>query len=234
MAKGFTGFEIDLFDFMRELSQNNNREWFNDNKERYKTSVVAPVCDFIDYFSAKMAKIANRIVTDARPHGGSMFRIYRDIRFSKDRRPYKTHIGCHFKHQAGKDAHAPGYYLHLESEKVVFGGGIWKPGGDALDNIRKRIIEKPEEWDKVINNKKFTQLYGGIQGDSLIRPPRGYAADNLHIVDLKRKSFYVMHEVAPENAMCKDFINEVAKTYKDIRPMMQFITEAQGLPLHRA
>ena len=106
MANSFQGFPKETFAFLEQLANNNNREWFNANKTRYKSVVVAPVMDFINAIRPGLQAVSPYYVADSRPHGGSMFRIYKDTRFSRDKRPYKEHVGCQFRHSAGKDAHA--------------------------------------------------------------------------------------------------------------------------------
>ena len=105
-----------LFDFLRALRANNERPWFEANKARYREEVRDPMLDFIAAFAGPLAEISPHFRADPRPNGGSLFRIYRDTRFSKDKTPYKTNVGAHFRHAAGRDAHAPGFYLHLEPE----------------------------------------------------------------------------------------------------------------------
>ncbi len=128
----FSGFPKELFTFLDQLAANNNREWFKDNKERYYDVVVDPVCDFIEAMEPRLHVISRHFVADSRPHGGSMFRIYRDTRFSKDKRPYKENVGCQFRHEAGKDAHAPGFYVHLGRDEIFYGGGLWLPSNPVL------------------------------------------------------------------------------------------------------
>jgi len=231
MATKFTAFEPSLFDFLRDLSKNNNREWFQQNKPRYQSQVVAPVCQFVEAMMPRMEKISNAINVDPRPHGGSMFRIYRDARFSKDKRPYKENVGCHFRHRAGKDAHAPGYYIHLEPGNVFFGGGVWLPPADVLGKMREAIDVKQKRWLSLRNSKKI-QAYGGIQGEGLKNPPRGYSQDHPCIDDLKRKSLFVMHRVDEADVVEATFFSLINKVYKDIAPFMEFLTVAVGLPFH--
>src|SRR6185295_12558339 len=121
----FKGLPKDFFVFFKELTKNNERPWFEANKERYKATVIGSLSDFIEAMAPRVAKISKHIVVDPRPNGGSMFRIYRDIRFSKDKRPYKENAGCQFRHALGKDAHAPGFYMHFANDEVFFGGGLW-------------------------------------------------------------------------------------------------------------
>jgi len=134
---GFPGFPADFFRFFEELAANNNRPWFNESKGRYHESVVNPISEFIVSMAPRLKAISPHYIADPRPHRGSMFRIYRDTRFSADKSPYKTHAGVQFRHAAGKDAHAPGFYLQLAPEGLFFGGGIWRPPNPQLNRIRR-------------------------------------------------------------------------------------------------
>lgn len=232
MATSFPGFPKELFSFLTELSQNNNREWFADNKERYKQVVVAPMSDFVVAMIPRLKSVSECFVADPRSHGGSMFRIYRDTRFSKDKSPYKNNIGCHFRHMAGKNAHAPGFYLHIEANELFFGGGIWKPPGNILESIRSAIVNKPDQWETIVNNKSLVKRFGEIKGDKLKRPPRGYAGDLEHIEDIKRKSYFLIQSADPELILSPKFITEVQRNFKSISPFMEFITTAVHLPYH--
>src|SRR5919197_1365911 len=110
-------FTPELFQFLRQLKRNNDRDWFAKNKQRYIDDVQQPVLDFVSDVGAGLRKLSKNLVADPRPSGGSMFRIYRDTRFSKDKSPYKTAVGIHFRHERAQDAHAPGYYLHIGPEE---------------------------------------------------------------------------------------------------------------------
>ena len=233
MPTQFSGFPKELFTFIRQLKKNNNREWFHANKDRYREFVVAPMCDFIQAMAYRFDKMAIRFVADPRPHGGSMFRIYRDTRFSKDKRPYKNHVACHFRHEAGKDAHAPGFYVHLEPGSVFFGGGIWMPPNPVLEKIRNTIVENPNAWKRIISNPTFKKRFGCIEGDGLKRPPRGFDKDHPFIEDLKRKSFFVTQDVDPALAMTPKFITEVERAFKTASPLMKYLLFANGLPFGR-
>ena len=225
----FDGFSTDLIKFLKDLKQNNNREWFNDNKQRYRDSIVEPMCDFIAAMNDPLRKISPRFVADPRANGGSMFRIYRDTRFAKDKTPYKGNVGCHFRHQAGKDAHAPGFYLHIEPGNVFFGGGIWMPPNPNLNKIRTAIVESPKKWEKVKKNSSIKNRTDGIGGDGLKRAPRGYDENHPYIDDLKRKSFFAMTNSSDKLITDQMFMQEVVKTFKAVSPLMEFLTEAQGL-----
>ena len=229
-STGFPGFPKDLFRFLEDLSKNNNREWFNDNKDRYKESVVARMTGFIIAMGERLDKISGSFTADPRANGGSMFRIYRDTRFSKDKRPYKENVGCQFRHAAGKTAHAPGFYVHLQPGNVFIGGGVWMPPNPVLDKIRTAIVENPERWEKIVNNKNLIKRFGQIEGEQLKRPPRGYDANHSFVEDLKRKSFFLKHDVSPSLALKPDFIEETEQSFIDAIPLMEFITTSLGLP----
>jgi len=228
MVKPFRGFPRDFFAFFEELSANNEREWFNSHKNRYHESVVSPISEFIVCMGPRLQAISAHYVADPRPHGGSMFRIYRDTRFSKDKTPYKTHAGIQFRHEAGKDAHAPGFYVHLDREGLFFGGGIWLPAGRPLGHIRDAIVDNARSWSEIVNAPAVRQA-GGLKGDVLKRPPRGFDANHPHIEDIRRKSFYVMTEAPVEDAFQPAFIDQVELAFRHAAPLNRFICNALGL-----
>ena len=211
-----------LFNFLRDLKENNNREWFKARKERYEAEVVDPVTEFIENMAPRVAQISEHIVVDPRPNGGSRFRIYRDTRFSKDKSPYKTQVGCQFRHEAGKDAHAPGFYVHLSPGEVFFGGGVWGPKGDALRSIRQRIVDKPDDW------KKATMGLD-LRGDQLVRAPKGFDPEHPLIDDLRRKSFFSMQDADEKLATSAKFEDAVEKQFQKVAPLMGFVANALGV-----
>jgi uncharacterized protein (TIGR02453 family) len=225
----FKGFPKDFFAFLDDLKVNNDRPWFNDNKGRYYESVVNPVSEFIVCMGPRLRAISRHYVADPRPHGGSMFRIYRDTRFSKDKSPYKTHVGVQFRHEAGKDAHAPGFYVHLALDGLFFGGGVWRPPGPVLGRIRDHIVDNPRAWGRISKSAKVLDA-GGLKGDSLVRPPRGFDADHVHIEDLKRKSFYVTMEAPSQRALLAEILDDVTEAFRRAAPLNRFITGALELP----
>lgn len=230
MSSQFSGFPVEMFQFLRELRRNNNRDWFAENKPLYREDVVKPVQDFIIAMAPRLQKISARYIADARTNGGSMFRIYRDTRFSKNKLPYKSNAGCHFRHEAGRDAHAPGFYVHLEPDQVFFGGGVWMPPGPVLLKIRERMATDPEAWNHLVENKTFKKRFGEVKGDRLKRPPRGFDKDLALIEDMKLKSFFVVQHIDESLALKPDFINEVERAFRAATPLMQFVTRALDLP----
>ncbi len=225
----FTGFGKEFFAFFRELAANNDRAWFEANKQRYKDVVVAPVGVFITALAPKLRKVSPHFVADPRPVGGSMFRIHRDTRFAKDKAPYKTHTGVQFRHAAGKDAHAPGFYLHLEPKRVFYGGGVWEPPPTLLAAVRTRIAEEPGVWRKAVGAASLVETFGGLQaGDPLARAPRGFAPDHPLIDDIRKRSFFVSVDATENDAGKPGFLHDVAEAYLAAKPVMRFLTQAAG------
>lgn len=185
---------------------------------------------FVIEMAPRLEKVSKHFKADPRTNGGSMFRIYRDVRFSKDKSPYKLHAACHFRHELGKDAHAPGFYVHMSPQGTSFGGGIWSPPNPVLNRIRDTIVENPDEWTRIKNNKTIINLCGGISGDGLKRPPRGYDKNHPYIEDLKRKSFFVMRREKADFIYREDFADEVALTFQSARPLIRYICFALDVP----
>ena len=217
-----------LFDFLRELRENNDRGWFEENRERYAAEVRDPVLDFIAAFAEPLEAISPHFRADPRPNGGSLFRIHRDTRFSRDKTPYKTNVGAHFRHAAGRDAHAPGFYLHLEPGRCFAGVGVWRPGGEAVGHIRDAIVARPVVWRRV-TGAAFAKTFA-MHGESLKRPPRGYDADHPLIEDLKRKDFIAMVGLSEAEAVEPDFLERFAGIARTGSPFVRFLSEAVGVP----
>ena len=218
----------ELFIFLSELKENNNRDWFQANKDRYENDVKDPLLTFIAAFAERAPEISSSIMVIPRVSGGSLFRIYRDMRFSKDKTPYKTGAGLHFRHKRGKDVHAPGYYLHLEPGEVFAGCGIWKPNTETVNKIRRKIAEHPDMWLAILEDKKFNKTFT-LGGDSLIRPPKGFDPDHALIEDLKRKD-YLASIVLNEKIVCQpDFLDYYVELCTIAAPFMEFLTRAVGL-----
>jgi uncharacterized protein (TIGR02453 family) len=211
-----------LFDFLRQLKRHNNREWFAKNKVQYQQAAVEPAMQFISSFAPHLAKFSSHFAADARPTGGSLFRIYRDTRFSSDKSPYKMHIGIHFSHENGKDAHAPVFYLHLEPDNCFAAAGVWHPDTRALTKIRTAIVGQPEQWKKVTRKLE-------LEGESLTRPPKGFASDHELIEDLKRKDFVTSVALTEEQVCGPAFMKEFTAICRRMTPLVEFTARALGL-----
>ena len=217
-----------VFKFLSDLKRNNTREWFQASKQRYEEEVREPARQFIVDFAPQLRKLSPHFLADPRPVGGSLFRIYRDIRFSKDKSPYKTHTGIHFKHAAGKDVHTPGFYLHLEPRNVFAGIGIWHPDGATLAKIRTGIAADPARWRRVRDGKRFRQRYE-LSGDSLKRPPRGYDPDHPFIEDLMRKDFVALATLTEADVTVPGFLKFFTELCRSGAPFVKYLCEAIGV-----
>lgn len=215
-------FGPEVFVFLRQLKRHNEREWFAKNKARYQTSIVEPALSFISGFAPYLGRISPHFVADARPTRGSLFRIYRDTRFSPDRRPFKTHVGIHFSHASGKDAHAPVFYLHLEPDSCFVAAGIWHPDNRALTRVRTAIAHDMEQWAKV--RKKLI-----LEGDKLSRPPRGFDASHPFIDDLKMKDFVTSVPLSEEQICSAKLMRDFVSACRKMSPLVEFATKALGL-----
>jgi uncharacterized protein (TIGR02453 family) len=218
-----------LFRFFRELRKHNDREWFTANKARYEEDVRAPLLQLITDFSPRLKRISRSFVADPRPVGGSLLRIHRDTRFSPDKTPYKTHAGIQFRHIAGKDIHAPGFYLHLAPGEVFLGCGVWHPDGATLHKVREAIATDGLAWKRAIG-AKGPKAIAALSGESLKRAPAGYDPAHPLIDDLRRKDYITISELDEEAACADDFVERIAAACKATAPFMQFLTRAIELP----
>ncbi len=224
-----TYFTPATFTFLQELAATNNREWFHAHKSRYEEDVKDPALRFIVDFGPHLQEISPHFRADPRANGGSLFRIYRDTRFSKDKSPYKTHTGIHFRHEAYRDAHAPGFYLHIQPGSCFMGCGVWRPGGDALRKIREAIDEDPAAWKQASRDGRLKKSFE-LTGDSLIRAPKGYDPNHPLIVDLRRKDFIGVANLSADALMSDDFLESFAGLCRDAAPFQRWLCRAIGVP----
>lgn len=225
----FQGYPPDTLKFLRALKRNNDRDWFNKNKSRYEAAVLEPSLAFIADLSTSMKAIAPRFQAIPKKSGGSLMRIYRDTRFSKDKSPYKTNIGMHVRHEVGKDVHAPGFYIHVEPKSIFLGVGLWKPEPRVARQIREAIVENPGAWKRATRGKPFNSLLE-LTGESLKRPPRDFDPEHPLVADLQRKDFIAARELDDSVINDAGFLKETVATFRKARPMMKFLCEAIGLP----
>jgi uncharacterized protein (TIGR02453 family) len=214
----------DILKFLKDLSKNNNRDWFEKNKERYLEAkqgfedLVTELLKEFTKFDSGLAGLNPKKLP---------FRIYRDVRFSKDKKPYKVNMGAGFSPN-GKLVQEPGYYLHLEpGNKSFVAGGIYMPDATNLAKIRQEIDYNFDKLKKVVNDKKFKTFYEGFDDfDKLKTAPKGYPKDHLHIDLLKHKSFIVSRTFTDKEVTDKKFIKSIAESAKAIKPLNNFIKEA--------
>lgn len=225
----FTGFPTDTIRFLKSLKTNNNREWFNKNKERYESAFLEPSLQLIDAIGQQLESISTCFLAVPKKSGGSLMRIYRDTRFAKDKAPYKTNIGIQFRHQAGKDVHAPGFYVHVEPRSVFLGAGIWHPEPKVAKQIRTAIVDDPSAWKKAACSKTFTSGFT-LSGDSLKRPPRDFDPEHPLVDDLKRKDFIGVNNLDEAAIYDPKFAKQTVSAFKKAKPLMKFLCDALDLP----
>ena len=218
-----------LFSFLKDLEQNNNRTWFKANQETYETYIREPALDFVNDFTKPLSKISPYFVTDSRTVGGSLFRIQRDTRFAKDKTPYKLNTGMQFRHLMAKDVHAPGFYLNIAPGECFMGVGLWRPETKHAYAIRDAIAHDPTAWKKATRGKRFTDVYK-LEGDSLIRPPKGFDADHPLIEDLKRKDFIASVRLSQKEITSDTLMATFTDNAKRASGFMKFLCDAIGVP----
>jgi uncharacterized protein (TIGR02453 family) len=225
----FKGFKPATLGFMQELSNNNNRNWFTQNKQRYEDDVLTPAFDFISAMSEPLAHISPHFTAIPKRIGGSLMRIYRDTRFAKDKTPYKTNIGIQFRHLLAKDVHSPGYYLHIEPNEIFIGVGTWHPPSDALFKIREHIARNPKKWLTVCNNEEFRKKYE-LAGEKLKTAPRGFPKDHELINDLRWKDFIAVRNLDRSDIQNENFIDICSGLFRTATPYIKFLCDALEVP----
>ncbi|MGE0158086.1 MAG: DUF2461 domain-containing protein [Gemmatimonadales bacterium] len=218
-------FSRETFRFLGDLKQNNDRAWYAANKARYDEHVKSPALALIEDFGPRLAKISPRFAATPR----SLYRLHRDTRFAKDKSPFKTHAGIHFRHERARDAHAPGFYLHVEPGNVFAGVGIWHPEPDALRRIREHIVERPDAWKRASRAKAFASRFE-LAGDRLSRPPKGFDPGHPLIEDLKWKDYIGVATLDERFAREPALPAALATLYRNATPFMRFLCEALGVP----
>jgi uncharacterized protein (TIGR02453 family) len=212
-----------LFAFLEELEAHNEREWFAANKARYERDVKEPALAFVEDVGYRLPGFAPHLVADRR----SLFRIYRDTRFAKDKTPYKTHVGIYFRHEDDAAADTAGLYLHLAPGQVFMGAGIWHPSTPALKRIRDAIVARPDAWRAAVAD--VAPEWALADGEALKRAPTGYPADHPLVDDLKRKSFAITARLSQREATGRGFLDRFEARAARARPMLAFLSGALGV-----
>ena len=215
----------EIFDFLKELRENNTREWFTANKARYDKlhkehiRIVERLIAGIATFDPEIAGL------DAK---SCIYRIYRDIRFSNDKTPYKTHLGAYMTGFGGRTSSYAGYYLHIEPDSCQVGGGVWCPEPPMLKCLRRDIYDSMEEFLSILGNKKFKSVYGELEGEMLKRMPDGFPKEYEYDYILKRKSFIVSSEKSEKFFYSEDWIDEVVEEFRVLYPFNKFLNYSIG------
>jgi len=217
-----------VFAFLRELADNNDKEWWEDNKDRYVETIREPARDFIAEFGNRLAEISPHFTADTRTNGGSLMRPYRDMRFGNDKTPYKTNVGIQFRHKHGKDVHAPGFYLHLEPARNFAGAGMWTPEAKVAARIRQAINDNPSGWTTAAHSSHFIDDWSlsSHDEDRLKRVPKELGDDHPYPDDLRLKSFTAGSKLTQKMVTSSDFSDELLALYVSAGPYTRFLCQA--------
>ena len=215
-------FTPEFFRFLARLKRNNNRDWFLAHQAEFETCIRQPALRFITDFGAPLYEVAPHLSADPRPSRGSLFRIYRDVRFSPDKRPYKTHVAMRFAHR-GKDVHSPGFYLHLEPGGCFAACGLWRPEPLTLLKVRNAIVSRPKQW------KAVRKLLNWDDAGKLRRPPRGFLGDHEFVEDLKLRDLGTAVDFTDKQVCSTTFMPIFANACRTMSPLGAFLSSAVGL-----
>lgn len=220
----FEGFPAEGITFLKRLKRNNNRPWFEKHRDEFESAVKLPMQSLLAALQPPFELFAPEFDIDPKR---SLFRIYRDVRFSSDKTPYKTHVAAHIVLRGKpKGVEGSGYYLHIEPGEVFLGGGIYMPDGDQLKKIRKAISERSDEFLSILQQEKFKKVFGNLRGDKLQRIPKGYDANHPMAEWLKQKQFFVWVEWPEARSRKKSFVVEVAGVFEAAAPLVHFLNDA--------
>ncbi|NNC93940.1 MAG: DUF2461 domain-containing protein [Chitinophagales bacterium] len=216
-------FSKDFALFFRELEKNNDRDWFQANKKRYETNVKKPFEEFVEACIKEASKIDPEIRITPKE---AIFRIHRDVRFSKDKSPYKTHLGAVISKGGRKNHEIPGYYVHASGKNLMLGGGAYFLSKEMLYKVRQEISYSKKEFSKIINAKSFQDLYGEIKGEKNKILPKEFKEEAKEMPILANKQFYFMTELKSSVLVKDDLLAIVRKYFKAGKKFNEFLSRA--------
>jgi len=212
-----------IFEFLTDIKNNNDRNWFNANKSRYKDA-RAEFEAFITELIEQIARFDPPILRlEAKK---CIFRIYRDTRFSKDKQPYKTNFGAHLVDTHERPHDKAGYYVHIEPGNCFLAGGAYMPPAKWLNAIRESIDSKGEKLIDILNSANFKKYFGGMEGEQLKTKPRDYPEDHPFIDLLKYKSYLVVHNLKDSEVTSKDFLKKAVEVFQVLKPFDDFLNQS--------
>lgn len=219
-----------VFAFLRELADNNEKTWWEKNRQRYIETIREPAFDFIADFGDRLERISPHLTADTRTNGGSLMRPYRDMRFS-DGVPYKTNVGIQFRHESGKNVHAPGLYVHLEPGRCFAGVGLWRPEASVARGIRQAINDDPPGWRKAAHGKPFTDVWqiGSDEEDRLKRIPKELDPEHPFPDDLRLRSFTASTRLTQKLVTSNSFADDLLSMFERAEPYTRFLCNAIGM-----
>jgi uncharacterized protein (TIGR02453 family) len=212
------GFTKDTLKFLRTLKRHNERDWFNAHKANYEAHVKAPMLAIIERLATDFPQIAPDLVASPR----SMYRIYRDTRFSPDKTPYKTHVSAAFSHQRLPKNESAGLYFHLSPTELWIGGGLYAPRTPQLHRIREHIVTNLRRFGSLAESPAIKRL-GGVRGERLQRVPRGFPKDHKAADYLRLKQYLIGDQLDAEKALSPRFYDMLVRRFTTIAPFIQFL-----------
>ena len=219
-----------LFAFLRDLADNNDREWLKSHKREYVEYVQEPALDFINDFAKPLKTVSEHFVADSRTVGGSLFRIHRDTRFSKDKTPYKTWAAAVISRGGRRDNRSPALYFKLDHTGLAIGGGLYKPDKDDVYRIRQSMHQDPQRLARILKGKRFTEYFAELLGERNKRLPKEFAGDVDKYPFIANKQFYYFAEYdKPEYILRKDLAEFAMRHYGAGRKLNEFLSEALGI-----
>lgn len=209
--------------FLEKLAKNNNKTWFDEHRDEYASAKE----DFEEFVTTMIGEMTTLepMLRDQKAKD-MIFRIFRDVRFSKDKTPYKAHFGAYFS-KGGRKYEGAGYYVHIEpGGKNFAGGGLWMPKPKLLKGVRQEIDYNYQEFQDILGDKKFKKLYKNLSGEQLKTLPQGYSADNPAIGYLKMKSFTAGHNFDDQEVTNANFVKKCMDAFTTLRPLVDFLNRA--------
>ncbi len=219
-APPFDGFPKDAVQFLRDLAANNNREWFAVNKDRYESSVRAPMLSLLTTLEARLRAFDSTIVIEPKK---AMYRIFRDVRFSADKSPYKTWVAAAFTHSGADRKTDAAYYFHITPDEVGIGGGLYAPSGDQLRKLRAAVDTRHEELRAILAEQRYAKIFGGLTGDELTRVPAGFDKEHPAGDLLRRKQFLAWATVPMKAVYGAGFADTVYEHCVAMAPLMRWL-----------
>lgn len=227
IRRNFQGMPREGLQFLRTLKRNNRREWFQKNKQKYDDTVKRPMQELISILAEDFEEWAPEMVANPKT---SLYRIYRDTRFSRDKSPYKTHVAGVFPRKGLGKHEGAGFYFHVSTDEVLIAGGMYMPCAETLNTVRSHIAENVEEFRSIVASRAFRKLFGELGGEQLTRVPRGYRADHPAAEYLKYKQFLVGRDFEPGLALGPKFYGQIVVMFRGMLPLIRFL----NAPLVRA
>jgi uncharacterized protein (TIGR02453 family) len=226
MKSPFAGFPPETLRFLRQLKRNNNREWFLENKETYEQKVKQPMLELLEKLGSLLQGLAPELNTDPKR---AMFRVYRDTRFSTDKTPYKTAVAAHFSPRTPVKRSYASLYFHLEPGEVLVAGGLYMPGSADLREVRNYIAAHGDKLRTILDTPRLKEFYGGLQGEQLSRPPRGFPPEHPCLDLLRYKHFVVWTDKPAVFAQSPDLFGFVVEGFIAALPLVRFLNTPLGI-----